>query len=166
MHYLNGKIKKWDDFFFFFFPTGVQQLPSRNRGALPSLAQTWGSAKPSPLSRSPSSGAAPGLQAAIPARRGMNGRCAVALWIAGGTEHLSSHAPGWIATAQEWERSAVSAMMSTSSLTGRHGVLTPALRPAVPPELQRRSPGISHLGVGSCPAPACPERPADRQRGT
>lgn len=107
-----------------FFFAQVHRIPLRGSSALLSQARTWGSTEPSPgthlLSRSPSGGAVLGLQGAISARYGIN-RCAVALWIAGGTVHLSSHAPGLISTAYKRERSAMSAMMATNSLTSEHG---------------------------------------------
>lgn len=119
LHYLNVKIKKGEFFF-----AQVHRIPLQGSSALLSQAQTWGSAEPSPrthlISRSPSSGAVLGLQGAISARYSIN-RCAVALWIAGGTVHLSSHAPGLISAAYKRERSAMSAMMATNSLTSEHG---------------------------------------------
>lgn len=102
-------------------------------------------------------GAALGPRAANSGRRGINRRRAVALRITGGTVHLSSHAPGWLSTAYEQERSGTSAMMATNRLAGERGVFTfrcsqPADASRAGAEPQPRSTGClqawSHLGLG------------------
>lgn len=94
----------------------ISALPGTDPGQRGALSPPAVSS-PSP----PAAGQVLGLRGAISARRCINSRCAVASRIAGGTVHLSSHAPGWISTAYEWERSGMSAMMATNSLTSEHG---------------------------------------------
>lgn len=173
-HYLNVKIKKGEFFF-----TQEWQVPLRGSSALLSWTRTGGSAEPSPHShppsRSPSSGAVLGLQGAISARRGINRRCAVALWIAGGTVHLSSHAPGWISTAYEWERSGMSAMMATNSLTSEHGCIRlslltaggrlPSRSGAAAPEHWLSLGMVPPRPGAPAPSPACREGAADGEGG-
>ena len=142
--------------------------PRHGPGAAPSPL-------PAPSPALPAAGQSRGCRERISARRGINRRWAVALWIAGGTVHLSSHAPGWISTAYEWERSGMSAMMATSSLASEHGRIHLSLLAAggrLPSRSGATAPG-HQLSLGMvppwlgapAPSPACWEGATDSEGG-
>lgn len=98
----------------------------------------------------------PGAAGSDLASLSINRRRAAALQLADGTVHSSSHWPGWISTAYEWERSGMSAMMATNSLTREHRHIHLLLLSAR--ALKALSPRMVPHGLGPpAPSPACLE---------
>lgn len=155
VHYLNVNIKKGDFFFLLrcirSYHRDVQLCsPMHGCGAVPSPLPAPCPALPTVLWGSP--GAAGSNLASL----SINRRHAVVLWLAGGTVHSSSHLPERISTAYEWERSGMSAMMATNSLTSEHGHIHLLLLSAR--ALKALSLCMVPHGLGApAPSPACQE---------
>lgn len=141
VHYLNAKIKKGD----FFFNTQVQPVPPRRRSALLCRAQTWGSAKPSPLTH-PQQRRCPRAAGSASSEAGnKQGMCCSLVYRRWHRAFILTRARVHIYSLGVGKVSYISC--DGSKAPGQRARLRSALA-ARGRRDQRRSPGISRLGLG------------------